>query len=363
MKWLLILALLSVPSAAWAQSETLGTGEGTAEVPVAGLPDAPEQPAAEPAQDETAKAQADVDQARKLARVRRFDEASKLLEDAYLVLEDVEILRILGETWEAAADTQKALHYYRLYVADEAVGEMARKPVQERINALDEEAGASNMDEAGLTGWTSQGAGGGTAGGWFLTLGGRFGYNEGGDFHATREVDGEVVDVDGSWNHAGLGVALEVGTYLLDDLGLGLRLGVDWMTWENQARRPAFAVAPTSGLRPDAALNLRWYPGLGFHAGLTAGADLVVVTDGGMDECEGSADCPEVGEGLQAARLFYGPLLGYRTALAEDLSIGLDLSFRHLPVYLDAGGTTSDLDGFADPSWMVTLALSLNLNL
>ncbi len=374
MKWMLISVLLFSPSLAWAQSESPGGAEGTAEVPVTGLPE-PAEPEASPAADpeeppdpeapsRADAAQADVEKARKLAKVRRFDEAAKLLEDAYLVLEDPEILRILGETWQAAADNDKALHYFQLYVQDEGVGDRAKKPVRAKITALgDGESGGSNLDEAGLTGWKSQGAGGGKPGGWFLTLGGRFGFNAGGDFDVEREIDGERADLQGSWDHAGTGGIVEVGTYLTQDIGLGLRLGVDYMSWTNRARHPVFLTAETKGYRPDAALNLRWYPGLGFHAGLGVGADLIVVTDTGRDFCSEGETCPDVGDGLQAARLFYGPLLGYRTRLSDDVSIGVDSTIRHLPVYIDTGGTTGDLPGFSDASWAFTVALSLNINL
>jgi len=41
----------------------------------------------------------------------------------------------------------------------------------------------------------------------------------------------------------------------------------------------------------------------------------------------------------------------------------MDGSFRHLPVFLDAGGTVADLPGFDDSSTMLTLGLSLSWNL
>lgn len=357
MKWLIALALMVVPCTALAQSESLGEAEGTAEIPVTTEPASPQPPPEE-------KAQADVDTARKLIKIQRYEEAARLLEDAFITLEDPELLRLLGELWEAAGEKDKALQYYKTYVGDVNVGERAKEPVQRRIAALGEtDDEESNLEKAGLAGWKSQGAGGGEAGGWFLTGGGRFAYNEGGEFTAAREVDGETVEVNGMWNHAGMGLEVEVGTYLTPSVGLGLRLGVDWMTWENQARSPVFATAASKGLRPDAGLNLRWYPGLGFHAGLTVGADLIMVTDAGVDACEGDDNCPVVDEGLQAARLFYGPLLGYRTGLARDLAIGVDFSFRHLPVYLDAGGSVGDLPGYSDASWMFTFALTLNYNL
>jgi hypothetical protein len=384
MKWLLISLILIVPVQVLAQSEPLGQAEGAAELPVEGLPDAgvepdvePEPKADGPASPEPATsavsagptdaetAQANVTKARKLAKVRRFDEAAKMLEDAYLVLEDPEILRILGETWEAAQQKDKALHYYKLYVDDDGVGEMAKKPVQERIAALGEEEGEeSNLGAAGLTGWKSQGAVGGKQGGFFLTFGGRFGYNDGGDFDVTREIDGEQANLQGSWDHAGSGGVFEVGTYLVDGLGLGLRIGVDYMSWTNRAKHPVFLTEESKGVRPDAALNLRWHPGLGFHVGATVGADLIVVTDTGRDFCDTvEGTCPDVGTGMQAARVFYGPLLGYRTLLTEEVSIGIDGTFRHLPVYIDAGGTTGDLPGFSDASWMFSMALTLNIDL
>jgi 3-deoxy-D-manno-octulosonic acid (KDO) 8-phosphate synthase len=70
-----------------------------------------------------------------------------------------------------------------------------------------------------------------------------------------------------------------------------------------------------------------------------------------------------VGEGVQAGRLSYGALFGYRAALSDDWSIGVDGSFRHLPVFFDAGGTVADLPGFSDASTLLNFGLSLNWNL
>jgi hypothetical protein len=154
MRWVVVLLVCLWSSPVWAQ-----------EAPVEG---------------EEARAQAQVEEARRLLKVRRFPEAIKLLEDAWLVMEDPELLRMLAEAHLEAGDRAAASHYRDEYLADPRVGESAKAAARERFAAL---AGEEEEEEGwGFTGWQSGGGGGGQAGGMYLGVMARLHYGEGGEF-------------------------------------------------------------------------------------------------------------------------------------------------------------------------------------
>lgn len=321
------------------------------------------------------KAQGDVAQARKLARVQRYDEAIKLLQEAYLVLEDPELLRMLGEIHEDMGQREAALRYYDDYLDDPAVGEMSRVPVVEKREALRESLGVTRRgegdgdggpDDAGSR-WQSSGAKLGRPGHLYLRFGARASQTVGADFSRRAGGDDlEVADeiVNDEWRHGGVGGEVEVGRYFTERLSLGAALGLDAMRWEALRAQDAFATQNLRGLRPDLHVNFRYFAGWGFNIGASAGGDLMILTQGQTNACSPDVDCPGLDSGVLGARLAVGILAGYRAEINDDWSIGIDTAWRLLPVVaLREASGAADLPNYGDSAWYFAMALGLNWNL
>lgn len=322
-----------------------------------------------------AEAQADVAQARKLARIQRYDEAVKLLQEAYLVLEDPEVLRMLGEIHEDMGQKEVALRYYDDYLDDPAVGEMSRAPVEEKREALREALGVNQKSHGDGDGgpddpgsrWQSSGAKLGRPGRLYLRFGARAAQTVGADF--SREAGGddlEVADdiVNDEWRHGGVGGEVEVGRYFTERLSLGAALGLDAMRWEALRAQDAFATQNLRGLRPDLHVNFRYFAGWGFNIGASAGGDLMILTQGQTNACSPDVDCPGLDSGVLGARLAVGILAGYRAEINDDWSIGIDTAWRLLPVVaLREASGAADLPNYGDSAWYFAMALGLNWNL
>jgi len=325
-------------------------------------------------------AQAQVNQARKLLKLQKPAEAIPLLEQAYLILEDPEVLRMLGEANADLGETDKALRYFDTYLADPLVGESAKEPIRARRAPLtgagkasdpdgDPEDDESIAEAVGVSGWSSGGAGLGVPGHLFLMAGAHFLHNPGGSFAVARGGTGVGAEAiqRGDWVHGGLGVVVGVGGYLLDDLSLGVQLGNDWMNWEGRAATLPFETTIYDGLRPEIALDLRYLIGLGVSVGALVGGDAIILSDGGRADpnCQVGIDCPdfEVESGVQGYRVFFGGVFGYRSELTKELSLGLDLDARYAPVFVGSKDLVDTLPGYTDPSWLLRVGVGMWWNL
>jgi hypothetical protein len=374
-----VFAMLALPTAAWAQDE----GQGTPP-PEEGAPEQPAPGDSSAAQDESdaarAQAQTKVDEAKKLAKIQRYAEAIAHVEEAYLVLEDPELLRILGEYHAAAGDFDKALRSFDSYLEDSEVGEMAKGPVRARraqVEAAlspgnngqaDKEREAKDDDDETLGGeWQFSSRGGGTAGRFYLSLGGRISHLEGPSYAATRGGSGSDANtpVSGSWVHGGVGLVAEFGGYLLDELSLGVEVGNQWMNWEIRSADTAFKTTLIGGHRPEVALVLRSFVGIGFYAGIAVGGDMLVFSEPiTRSTCHSEGDCApvEIDKGVAGYRGFGGLNLGYRTDLVDEVLIGVDLNWRYVPIFSVANDALDELPSYTDPSWMLELGFAVTYN-
>lgn len=295
-----------------------------------------------------AQAQQDVEEARKLLKVRRYPEAIKLLEEAWLVLEDPELLRMLALAHRDAGDKAAAQHYLDQYLADPSVGERAKESARRDLAGLSGAQEDEDEEGWGLSGWQSGGAQVGRSGQLFANFSGRITHNPGAEFE------------QGQWNHSGVGVAVEGGAFVSDGLGLGLSLGLDRMTWATLAPQDEFKIIGSVGLRPSMDLNLRYYLGGGFHVGGSAGGDLVIFGARPKTTCVNLSPCPDSGEGLQGSRLLYGALFGYRAELTPGWSIGVDAALRHVPLLIARSGSAAQgLPSYTEGGWMLNLGAAV----
>lgn len=340
--------------------------------PLPPAPDEPLPPQRTPAEE---AAQAQVTRARKLARLQRYPEAIALVEEAYLTLEDPELLRMLGEWHMATQSYDKAVGLFDSYLADPAVGDMAKEPVRlkrdEALAALGLEREQEEDEDKPDPGWTFFPSGSNTAGRIYLMLGGHLTQNNSPSFSVTVGEGADARKEEYTWAHGGLGVRFEVGTYVIDNLGVGLSVSNDWMSWEHRAPTLPFQTTLYSGVRPELAVNGRYFFEAGFFLGVGVGGDLMWLTEGTsyQEACAAAeAQCVEdedvvIEEGVQGWRLFIGGLAGYRTELAEDWTIGAEAGLRYIPVFVTRTDLAGELPSFTDGSTMFNFAVVVHTNL
>lgn len=324
------------------------------------------------------EARAEVDQARKLMRVRSFAEAIPKLKAAWLVLEDPELLRMLAEAHLGAGQEAEARGFLREYLADPKVGDQAKADAQARLRELglrDEPAPSDKPkeggdedegDDWGVTGWESSGAKSGRAGQLYLLFLARYTSTPGADYEVARggEGDDATTQEQGAWDHSGIGGAVEVGWFARDGLSLGGSLGLDVAQWTTRAPGDTFGTTVASGLRPELSANARWYPGWGFQLGLSVGADLAFIPAQVAEPCVVGQGCEAGDESLgnQGLRALYGVLVGYRTEMGEQTSLGLDVSVRRAS-WVTQEGQAKALPGYGDDGWMFQLGVAFQWNL
>ncbi len=313
-----------------------------------------------------ASAQADVTKARKLMEIRRGAEAVPLLESAYLVLDDPELLRLLAEAHLQGGDVEASRHYQEKYLSDVRVGERAREDARRRFAGLE-----GNDDEEfdlGVTGWQSGGAKIGTQGQWTLSVGVQLTLNE--SFSEPKTIlnssdDSSAGEVPDTWVHTGGGAVVDVSYFVIDGVSVGASLGLEVMQWQSQAPTPDFSVRNATGVRPELLANARWSFGAGFSLGLTAGFDMMVVTEDAPDAgvCANSFRCPVPVEGLLGTRILMGPLFGYQAELTESLAIGVEGNWKWVPVFVSMSDEVDEQQDVAGSSWMAGLSIALRWNL
>jgi hypothetical protein len=325
------------------------------------------------------EARAEVDQARKLMRVRSFAEAIPRLKAAWLVLEDPELLRMLAEAHLGAGQETEARGFLREYLADPKVGDQAKADAQARLRELglpDEpapsdkpkggDADEDDDDGWGVTGWESSGAKSGRAGQLYLAFSARYTSTPGADYEVARGGQGDDASTQeqGAWDHSGIGGAVEVGGFVHDGLSLGGSLGLDAAQWTTRAPGDTFKTTVASGLRPELSANARWYPGWGFQLGLSLGADLALIPAQVAEPCAVGQGCEAGDDALesQGLRALYGVLLGYRTEMGEQTSLGLDVSVRRAS-WVTQEGQAKALPGYGDDGWMFQLGVAFQWNL
>jgi len=341
-----------------------------------------------PASEGNNDVQSMVEQAKKLAKVQRFEDACKLVEEAYLKVGDPELLRMLGEWHLQMKKPERAVGFFDSYLEDPSVADSSKERIRiKRLEALaamgDNDAKAQLGRTAGSTGetpyddivegWQFHNAGENSAGDFYLALGVQYTHNEGASFNQNLGGGGVEGDQEETfaWIHGGLGLRLEVGGYLMKDLGVGLSVGHDWMSWEHRAPSETFQTTTYSGLRPEFALHGRWFFSTGFFVGATTGADLVILTEGADIEaiCEAQrGDCASlepinIETGLNGWRWFIGPSLGFRTEVTSSVAMGVVLDLKYIPVFSASTALTETLEAYTDPSWMLNGALFINWNL
>ena len=154
---------------------------------------------------------------------------------------------------------------------------------------------------------------------------------------------------------------------MLDDLSLGLSLANDWTSWEVRAPSQLFETTLVSGVRPEAALLLRYFIGIGFYATLAAGGDVVVLTESveGPPDCVPGVSCAPVAldQGVLGLRGFAGLDLGFRTDVADDLLVGVAVAWRWVPLFNVQNEAVRQLPSYTDASWMANLGFNLTWNL
>lgn len=336
---------------------------------------AQEKPAAEVSEEgkassSKAEAQESVNKAKKLAKVRRFDEAITLLEEAYLVLEDPELLRILGEVHLDKKDAEGARHYLKLYLEDSRVGDRAKSQTeaafQKRLAELEPEKTGSfevseGLEDAGITGWQSSGARSKKEGELYLVLAGGFFFNQGAEFTTRRGGDGENQNdkVTEDWSHGGVGGSVEFGFFPSDGLALGVHLGLYSAEWGVQEPAESFEVTPQGGLKPELLFRARYDLGWGFQFGGSVGADAVIFSE--TLDCPEGVECGNLGsDGYQGFRFLYGAILGYRAEITEDFSLGLDTSFHMAPLFVTSSGAVVDqFPSYTDNSWLLDVSFAM----
>ena len=352
---------------------------------------APPETVPEPLPRSTAQraAQDKVSEARKLAKIQRYKEASALVEEAFLVLEDPELIRMLGEWSLAMKSYESSVRYFDTYLADPTVGESAKelvrlkrlkalaesgdKEAQAKLNGIARDGGQEQQYDDLIDGWQFHDAGTNTAGGFYLTLGGHLTHNEGADFTAPQGGEGPEAELVNafSWVHGGLGIKLEFGGYLTEHYGLGLSVSNDWMSWEHRAPSVIFQTTLYSGIRPELAINNRYFFDSGFFLGGTIGADMIILTEGAdlQEICaKQGGDCSNIGglvieTGLQGWRGFLGPIVGYRSEVVSSLTIGLAFDLKYYPLFSPSDDLVEELPAFTDNSWMINASVLMNWNL
>ncbi|MEO1267724.1 MAG: hypothetical protein AAFX99_06475 [Myxococcota bacterium] len=330
-------------------------------------------------------AQANVERARRLARLQRYSEAILLAEEAYLVLDDPELLRLLG-TWHlATASYARAIGLFDAYLANPTVDAQAKAAVRlqrdEAVAALEQEHKdnqekdlAQENPGEGEDGWRfSESGGGNAAGRIYLMLGGQLTQNTGSTFTAdVSEGTDDVRQEEFMWSHGGVGVRFEAGAYVARNVGVGLSLSNDWMNWEHRAPTLPFQTVLYGGVRPELAINGRYFWEAGFFLGLSLGGDLMWLTEGSsyQEVCAQSsgAGCVEgedvvIDDGVQGWRLMVGPIAGYRAKLAEDWTIGLETQLRYVPLFIGRTDLVKELPSFTDGSFMFNFAAVVHTNL
>lgn len=391
-KWAVLVVVLAVAAPVWAQDAVDAPSPESApaaadapagdDVEPVGKGDDPVDPmvdeeeiAAKALGAKRDAAQADVNEARKLARVQRYDEAIKLLQDAYLVLEDPELLRMLGDMHADKGELDAAVRFYDDYLADAKVGEMSKKPVRQKRAEVLKEAGRGDEvkdddegggDGLGLTGWQSGGASLAEAGSTYLRLGARYTHHPSSEFTRRRGGAGDDADqnVNDQWIHGGVGAEVGFGYHFSPELALGGTLGFDVMKWESFKAQEAFQTTYIDGFRPELSVDLRYFVSWGFHFGVVAGVDAMIFS--GAPDCSEPGTCPEgldASDGLASVRLLGGLLVGYRAELTEKTSMGLDVAVKQVPVFLATGAGIDTLPGYTDSAWLINLAIVVNWNL
>ncbi len=144
-------------------------------------------------------AQASVTKARKLIKIQRYDQAITLLQDAFLILEDPELIRILGEVHLAKGEEAAAMQFFDDYLADVTVGEMSKASVRQKREGISKVAnkakgqGVVKEDEEDSFlnwNWESPGAASGEVGQFYLELGMRLTHHQGDEFSTALGGDG-----------------------------------------------------------------------------------------------------------------------------------------------------------------------------
>lgn len=336
----LLAAALSA-AAPWAASAQEATGEA-----------APDDDA------RREEAQRDAAEARKLLKLQRGADAIPLLERAYLVLEDPELLRLLGEAWLIQGDTTRALALWDAYLEDPQVGESAKDLLRaRRAEVAPKPAGGGEEgedgedgddDTLGLSAWSTGGAGSGQAGRPVLLLAGGLVYNVGASYDVAIPASdgGAATRATGDYTHGGVGVRLGGGIWATDALRLTLSVGNTWMSWETQAPITPFSTATYAGLRPELWLDAGYRLGAGVSVEVGLGGDAVLLTD-----------VPDgVADGLYGYRALTGLGVRYAAPLAGPLDIEAALGLRVAPFLHEAQPLPP---GFTDLSWVLALEVGV----
>lgn len=338
---------------AWAGAALLALGLSAAAPRAAGAQE--EAPGAAPDEDaRRQEAQRDAAEGRKLLKLQRGADAIPLLERAYLVLEDPELLRLLGEAWLIAGDTARALALWDAYLDDPQVGDSAKELLRARRAEIaprpagDGDGDGEDDDTLGLSDWSSGGAERGQAGRWVLLLAGGLVYNVGASYEVAIPArdGGAATRATGDYTHGGVGARLGGGIWATDALRLTLSVGNTWMSWETQAPVTPFSTATYAGLRPELWLDAGYRFGGGVSVEVGLGGDAVLLTD-----------VPDgVAEGLYGYRALTGLGVRYAAPLAGPLDIEAALGVRVAPFLHEAQPLPP---GFTDLSWVLALEVGV----